>query len=856
MSLLRHRLRRFTLLVLVGFTLCFAINVLPVWQIDGQVTAQSLPASQLVQQGIKRYEVGQFIEAIALWQQALPKTSVPTDRAGIHSNLGQAYRQTGQLDQAIAQWEQAIQIYRSEDNDPSRRLLARLLAEQAQAYSDLGQHQQAITLSQSAIKVTRKTQDQTAEAAAQGALGNAYWASGNYEQALTAHQISLEIARKLKNPGYITTALNNLGNVFSSRAELYRAQADAARLEGDGLEEARLTGLAKQDTKVALDAFEQSVRESRVLGGLAEARALLNLNRLLERSPSPDPDLIASNRAQVLTLLEAQPASRDKAYALINLAASLGLQNPSSPDLQPGERSLAVEPLKKALGVAKTIGDRRSESFALGTLGQVYESANQYAQAMALTRQAQFAAQQVNAADSLYRWQWQTGRILKKTGKIRLSITAYEQAIATLQSIRGDIVAANKELQFDFRDAVEPVYRELIGLLLESPTPVNTRVPAPATADIATQNLSEVLNISELLKLAELQNFFGDECVQVALDNAKRSVESVDPTAAIIYSVVLADRTAMILQRPDGSLTSYPVAMGAEAMQEQIDKLRLLLEKRATDEYLPQAQKIYDALIRPMEADLVAAKAGTLIFVNDGVLRKVPMAALHDGQQFLIQKYPIATTPSLSLTTRQPLDRSNLQALILGLTVERPPFAALTNVDDEVTGVQKILGGTELIDRQFTLPEVQEQLQEENYPVVHMATHGKFGVDAASTFLLTFDNRITIEQVDNALRSRKSREPIELLTLSACQTAAGDNRSALGIAGVAVRAGVKSAMASLWFLNDESTVPLIEEFYTQLRQPGITKAEALRRAQLKQMASRDYGHPAVWSPFILIGNWL
>ena len=97
---------------------------------------------------------------------------------------------------------------------------------------------------------------------------------------------------------------------------------------------------------------------------------------------------------------------------------------------------------------------------------------------------------------------------------------------------------------------------------------------------------------------------------------------------------------------------------------------------------------------------------------------------------------------------------------------------------------------------------------------------------------------------------------MELLTLSACQTAAGDNRSALGIAGVAVRAGVKSALASLWFINDESTVPLVEEFYTQLRQSKVTKAEALRRAQIKMIKDRDNSHPAVWSPFILIGNWL
>jgi len=137
-----------------------------------------------------------------------------------------------------------------------------------------------------------------------------------------------------------------------------------------------------------------------------------------------------------------------------------------------------------------------------------------------------------------------------------------------------------------------------------------------------------------------------------------------------------------------------------------------------------------------------------------------------------------------------------------------------------------------------------------------MATHGKFGVDADSTFMLGFDQRITIKELDRILRARSSEHPVELLTLSACQTAAGDNRSALGIAGVAVRAGVQTALATLWYINDESTVSLIEEFYTQLRQPDVTKAEALRRAQIKAIADVNNSHPAVWSPFILIGNWL
>jgi CHAT domain-containing protein len=444
------------------------------------------------------------------------------------------------------------------------------------------------------------------------------------------------------------------------------------------------------------------------------------------------------------------------------------------------------------------------------------------------------------------------GADFKATGAKEQAIAAYEQAIATLQSIRGDIVAANQELQFDFREQVEPVYRELMELLLDSSASGVKSQPSKGEAS----PVSRVVDILELLKLAELQNFFGDECVQVALAKGDGKAGLSDTNTAVVYSVILDDQTEMILRSPDGSMAHFPVPMGRQEIQAEIDQLRYFLELRPTEEYLPQAQKVYNLLIRPMEADLAVAKPSTLIFINDGVLRKVPMAALHDGKEFLVQKYPIAITPSLSLTNAKPLDHSNLEALSLGLTVERAPFAALTNVKAEVTAVNEILGGTELLDKAFTLSNLRSQLQKKSYPIVHMATHGKFGVDAETTFLVGYDQRISIEQIDNLLRSRGGKQSVELLTLSACQTAAGDNRSALGIAGVAVRAGVESALATLWYINDEATVPLIEEFYRQLRQPNITKAQALRNAQMKMISQINYNHPAVWSPFILIGNWL
>jgi CHAT domain-containing protein len=939
-----QRWRRFSLFFLASLVACCVFHAWLLGQAQPSVAIEQqssvpVPAqgsqttnSNAVQQGIEYYQVGKFTEAIAQWEQALPQISTAKDRAIVRGNLALAYRQIGHLDKAIAQWEQAIQIYRTQNNEVTQPALARLFTEQGQAYSDLGQHKRAIALLQSAIAMAQKHNDRLTEAAAQGAIGTAYWALGDYEQALESHQTSLNIARELNNSSYIAIALNNLGNVYVSRADRYTYQATSAQIEGDDRDYTRLTQAANRDRAEAKMLFEQSVQMAQTSSGLEEVRALMNLNRLLVRSQESgvrgqesgvrgqgsgvrsresgvgsresgvsnnlegqlsdrDRDLILRNFNRARELLEKIPDSRDKAFALINLAESIrgqqsGIRSTESRVWSTESKQL----LEEALAIARTIGDSRAESFALGSLGELYEATGDLNRALELNRTAQFAAQQVNAPDSLYLWQWHVGRMLKALGEREKAIAAYEQAIATLQSIRGDIVTANKDLQLDFREQVEPVYRELMALLLESveksgvrsqesgvrsqglglvearhvvpleESGVRSLIPHPKSKIHNPKSnasaLKKVVDTLELLKLAELQNFFGDECVQVALNQGGGEAKLLTANTAVVYSVILDNQTNMILRSPDGSMTNYPIAMSDREIEQEINELRYFLESRATEDYLPQAQKLYNLLIRPLEADLAALKPSTVVFINDGVLRKVPMAALHDGQAFLIEHYSIATTPSLSLTNTNPLNRQNLSSLTLGLTVARSTFPPLANVKAEVETVNEMLGGTQLIDEAFTLSNLQTQLYKQSYPIVHIATHGKFGVDAETTFLVAYDQSINIEQLDNVLRSRRTGEPVKLLTLSACQTAVGDNRSTLGIAGVAVRAGVESALATLWYINDEATVPLIKEFYNQLLQANISKAEALRRAQMKMIADENYNHPAIWSPFILIGNWL
>jgi CHAT domain-containing protein len=271
---------------------------------------------------------------------------------------------------------------------------------------------------------------------------------------------------------------------------------------------------------------------------------------------------------------------------------------------------------------------------------------------------------------------------------------------------------------------------------------------------------------------------------------------------------------------------------------------------------LRHAQRLYDWLIRPLEADLAAFPIETLVFVPDGVLRTIPLAALHDGTQFLISKYALATTPGLDLTDPRPIPRERIQVLAGGLSAAVQGFAALPHVSTELQAVQDLYGGTVLRDQDFRLGRVEQELRKEDFGIVHIASHGQFAGDVEESFILTFDDKLTLDRLGQFVGLLRFRNtPLELLTLSACETAVGDDRAALGLAGVAIKAGARSALATLWRVQDEATALLVTEFYRQLQDPTVSRARALQRAQLQLLHNPRYQDPFFWSPFLLLNSW-
>jgi CHAT domain-containing protein len=299
------------------------------------------------------------------------------------------------------------------------------------------------------------------------------------------------------------------------------------------------------------------------------------------------------------------------------------------------------------------------------------------------------------------------------------------------------------------------------------------------------------------------------------------------------------------------------VPVGAAELEAEARQFRRQLQDRTSTAYRASARRLYDWLVRPYAARVTAERATTLVFVPDGALRAIPMGALHDGEKFVAERFALATAPGLSLVDARRLDLGHVKPLLGGVSEAREEFAPLANVPRELEAIRALFGGEELLDANFRADRIESAIADSRPTLVHLASHAVFTGDPATSFLLTHDGRMTMDELAGALtRTRLRADPIELLVLSACDTALGDDRAALGLAGVAVRSGARSAVGSLWAIADDATYPLVTSFYRHLHEPGQSRAEALRRAQLEMLASDAFSHPFYWSAFVLISNWL
>jgi len=744
-----------------------------------------------------------------------PGTSSADEALADRMRLGYEVFQHGDFARAVTHWQAAADGYA---RDANPRAQGQALIRLGQAYHALGHYHKAMASLEAAHALAKQTHDSLQLAMALGSLGNVQIATGQLDKAETHLQEAFDLSMQSRNDALAASVANNQGNLLMTQAKpaaalaAYQHSTELAQRAGQS------DLVARAQTNAAAAAQQANAP--------AQAKALLDA-AYAALATLPD------SHSKIYTLNKAGLTYND-------LRARWRLQNDAL-------LLRAAEAFRTAADIAQRLHDPLAGSYALGYLGHLYEQEHRYDEALQLTRRASMSAQRFYAPESLYQWQWQTARLLLAMDRPHEALNTYRQAIMTLQSIRRELSSSYGKAPTTFRTTTGRLYFEFVDLLLKHTAHL------PQTPQKA-QYLDEARQTIELFKAAELQDYFHDDCVD-ATEVRKTPLDQFTQTAVIIYPILLADRTELLVSLRQG-LKQYTVPVSAAHLERVVRHFRQALQTNNKRRYLRHAQRLYDWLIRPLEGDLATLPIKTLVFVPDGALRLIPMAALHDGHDFLIRKYALATTPGLALTDSKPLSRENARPLALGLSKSVQGFSALPYVTDELATLKSLYDAELMLNQDFLVANVEQALRTGDYGILHIASHGQFASEASESFILTFDTKLTMDLLEEYIgRLRYREDPLELLTLSACETAVGDDRAALGLAGIAIKAGARSAVATLWHVADKAASDLVSQFYSALQESGVSRAQALQRAQIALLDHPDYRSPFFWSPFLLINNW-
>ena len=731
----------------------------------------------------------------------------------------------GKTQAALETWQQAAEAYQLAGDKLG---VLGAIINQGQALQSLGLYRGAQRLLEGVNQFLANQPDREIKAIALQSLGVTLQAVGELEKSTEILQQSLAISQQLGRDSLVSGTLLSLGNVAS----------------------------AKSEPKAAIKFYQQAA--DRATTHLEKTEALLNLLAVYVQEERGDEvlGLLAEIEAEIGKI----PVSRDGVYARVNLAGSLMAANMATDGgtdgvadgvtdggtdgvagLRDGVVGKVGDLLRDAVVQSRELEDKRGEAIALHHLASLYQKVGQLTAAQTLTEKSLLIAEGIKAEELVARSQSQLGQILKQQGKLDESIIAYSQAVKGFESLRKDLVVISEDAQFDFRETVEPTYRKLVSLLLRD-NPSQTQ-------------LKQAIDLIEALQLAELDNFFQDTC----LEAQPEQIDRIDATAAVIYPIILPESLEIIFLQQNRPIRHHQIKLSQTEVEKAIRAMRNSMRITAFDEEQHAAAgKLYTWLIEPFEEQLADRQIETLVFILDGNFRNVPMAALYDRQkeEYLVEKYAIALTPGRQLLKSPSLEPERIQAFTGGVSESVQGFSALPAVELELRRISELIPSQNLLNQEFTRENLETKTAENTAPIVHLATHGQFSSNRDETFILAWDEKVNVTEFERILRQRENPEAptLELLVLSACQTASGDNRAALGLAGLAVRSGARSTLATLWSVQDRSTAQLIVEFYQQLKDPQISKAEALRRAQLSLLKGR-YKPPYFWAPFVLVGNW-
>ena len=776
---------------------------------------------------------------------------------------------SGDFRDAISQWSPVIEKMRATrnastaDSESSKLVglsLAKLLLRRGEAYLRLGFYNRASDDLQETMALANELELPVLQSMVIGSLGDLHTAAqhnssfrGKKLEPGVLYEESFALAADTDISALISAAGVRLGNWYLNNGDV--------QLGFGTLEDAVFLAGSTNSLLLRADAGIKYARAARLLGFEADVPEILRI---------------------ALEQVEEMP----EGYSRAELLLAAGREAMEVGDATANNQG--VPAFEKVIAMAGSLADKRMIGVAFSELGRWYLISGEEARAVEMFERGVGVA--ADAHDLAIDWEWQLASLYRARGNYSSAINAYRRSIRHIDSIRDDIPVSYEAGRSSFQERRGPIYLELADLLM-------LQSDAAATFDEKQTLLADAQLVMEELKRSELQDYFRDTCV---IEQSSSVGNDPAASAAVVYPVILENRLAMLLT-VDGVHHHFSTEVTAIQLQEEVSLLAELLRRPGTGgAHLAPAEQVYNWVIAPMVEQLTASDARTLFFVPDGVLRTVPIAALWDGSNYLVDSYEIASAPGLTLLNAEPLQDTRRRTLAAGLrlpgeAIPKLPdtyygdvyqslpenqtnnirgsvadlrsvdvdnkireWHALTAVADEVElPASYKLPSTVLLDEQFTFDAFQDEVLNNPYQIVHVASHGFFGENVEDSWIMTHDDLIDLGELSALFKPKEfSENPVELLVLSACSTAEGNDLAPLGLSGVALTSGARSVLGSLWTVEDNATKDLMDGFYRELSVPDTSKAGALRNAQLKVLEENPRLHPYFWAAFTLMGNWL
>ena len=890
--------------------------------IDKQLSDKAGEGITLNNIGSVYVNLGEYPKALDYYQQALAIHKQIDNKAGVGTtlnNIGLVYDELGEYPKALDYYQQALAIHKQVDNKAG---VGTTLNNIGEVYRSLGEYPKALDYHQQALAIHKQIGDKSGEGTTLNNIGEVYRSLGEYPKALDYYQQALAIHKQIGDKANIGTNLNNIGSVYLNLGEYpkalnYYQQTLAIDKEIDNkagvattLNNIGSVYRSLEEYPKALDYYQQALAiYKQVRNKLGEGYIFLNIGN-------------------VYLYLEEYPKALDYYQQSLAIRKQVGdkagegttLNNIGKVYSNLGEYTKALNYYQQSLAISKQVGDKAVEAKTLNNMGLLLKAQKQPKLAIVFYKQSVSTYEQIRKQlRSLPKQQQESyTKTVADTYRYLANLLISQDRILEAQQVL-DLLKV-QELN-DYLTQVRGSNQKLV--ILKPEEEILKKYNQLQTSAIAlgqeltklykipenTRTQAQKQRIAELVKLqAELNkqfNEFGQSKDVVAqLDQLSRQAQkmAVDLSdldglrddlkrlnAVMLYPLILEDRLELIVTTPDSPPLRRTVNVKRSELNQVITEFRQALQNPGSDAKTP-AKKLYSWLIKPLENDLKQSQAKTIIYAPDGQLRYIPLSALHDGEQWLVQRLNINNITAKSLTDftakPQPQPRVLAGAFVEGnyniqVIGDNYRFQGLPYAGKEVENLTKLLPKTtKLIDKEFNKEDTTVKMNE--YNIVHLATHAAFVPgDASKSFILFGDGGIAdLKEIGNWTLNN-----VDLVVLSACQTGIGgkfgNGEEILGLGYQFQSRGVRATIASLWKVSDDGTQLLMNGFYNVLKQQKITKAEALRQAQIA-LITDDYSavggkrggllvegngddikqydsklqHPYYWAPFILIGNGL